>query len=85
MNKPYYQCAMCNQSFQEMADLHAHEQEFHNPQEDTEVSIESAGGPFPCPECGTELPTAEEVEEHMVQLHPTRTGMGEPPIRKSQT
>lgn len=84
MNKPFYQCAVCNQGFEAMADLHRHEQEFHNPQEDLEVSTISAGGPFPCPECGTEMPTAEEVEEHIAQLHPTRQGMGEPQIRKSQ-
>ena len=54
MNKPFYQCAVCLQGFHTIEDLHRHEQEFHNPQEDREVSLQSAGGPFPCPECGHE-------------------------------
>jgi uncharacterized C2H2 Zn-finger protein len=76
MNKPYYQCPVCNQFFDEMADMHRHEQEFHNPQEDREVSMDSAGGPFPCPECGVELMTSEEVEDHVAREHPARAGMG---------
>jgi hypothetical protein len=85
MNKPAYQCAVCeNVWFRTIEELHAHEQEFHNPQEDALVSVESAGGAFPCPECGVQLETPELLEEHIAQLHPARAGMGEPPIRKSQ-
>jgi hypothetical protein len=83
MNKPFYQCAVCRQGFETIEDLHAHEQEFHNPQEDADVSTRSAGGPFPCPECGVDLRTAEEVEEHLASEHPVRAGMGEPGIQKS--
>jgi hypothetical protein len=84
MNKPFYQCAVCREGFDAMEDLHAHEQEFHNPVESSEVSMQSAGGPFPCPVCGDELPTPEYVEDHLAQDHPTRTGMGRPPSQESR-
>ena len=84
MNKPYYQCPVCNQIFEDMGDMHRHEQEFHNPQEDSEVSMESAGGPFPCPQCGIDLTTPEEVEEHLAQQHPVKTGMGRPPTQEGR-
>ena len=78
MNKPFYQCAVCNQGFEAIEDLRRHEEEYHNPIADQEVSIESAGGPFPCPECGAVLPSPEVLEEHILRLHPAREGMGEP-------
>ena len=84
MNKPFYQCAVCFQGFETIEDLHRHEQEFHNPQESQEVSMESAGGPFPCPECGEELTSPEAVEEHLAQDHPARTGMGRPPSQEGR-
>ena len=80
MNKPYYQCPVCLQAFGTIEDLHRHEQEFHNPQADREVSMQSAGGPFPCPECGEELENLDAVEEHLMRQHPARAGMGTPPI-----
>ena len=79
MNKPFYECPVCRQGFENIEEMHRHEQEFHNPREDVEVSTESAGGPFPCPVCGNALTTPEEVEEHLAQEHPATTGMGRPP------
>ena len=85
MNKPAYQCSVCeNKWFDSMEALHAHEQEFHNPQEDTQLSTQSIGGAFPCPECGVQMETPELLEEHVAQEHPARAGMGEPQIRKAQ-
>ena len=84
MNKPLYQCAVCNQWFETMEALHGHEQEFHNPQEDAEVSMESAGGALPCPECGVQSATAELLEEHMVIEHPEQAGMGRPPSQEGR-
>jgi hypothetical protein len=84
MNKPAYQCAVCNEWFEKMSELHKHEQEFHNPQENDVVSMQSAGGAFPCPECGVETETAERLEEHLAQEHPARSGMGKAPIQHSR-
>jgi hypothetical protein len=84
MNDAFYQCPVCNQNFGSFEDLHAHTQEFHNPVEDEEVSMESAGGPFPCPECGVELTTAEDVEDHVALEHPGRAGMGHMPIQEGR-
>jgi predicted RNA-binding Zn-ribbon protein involved in translation (DUF1610 family) len=82
MNKPLYQCAVCeNRWFETIEELHSHEQEFHNPQEDREISMRSAGGPFPCPECGLQLETPERMEKHLVREHPQRGGMGQAPIQ----
>ena len=82
MNKPLYECAVCNEWFDSMEAMHQHEQQFHNPQEDAEVSSRSAGGTFPCPECGVHTYTEGDLEVHLVREHPERTGMGEAPIRK---
>lgn len=85
MKGPPYQCAVCeNQWFDTMEALRSHELEFHNPQESAEVSMRSAGGPFPCPECGVEMETPERLEEHLAAEHPERSGMGRPPSQEGR-
>jgi transcriptional regulator NrdR family protein len=76
MNKPAFQCAVCNQWFETMEAMHEHEQSYHNPQEDSEVSMRSAGGPVNCPDCGAQFETPELMEDHLVTNHGDRREPG---------
>jgi uncharacterized C2H2 Zn-finger protein len=76
MNKPMYQCAVCSAWFTSMEDYHDHEQEFHNPQEDADVTTESKGGPFGCPQCGVQFRTPAEIEDHLAEQHGDRRELG---------
>jgi hypothetical protein len=85
MDEQNHLCPVCAKEFADLNSLREHDRQEHEsrglgdlaPDDDEEVIS-------PCPECGAQLESPALLEEHLVQLHPSRTGMGRAPIQEGR-